>query len=101
MRTCSDCKESKNDDEFYIAKNKDNGHCIKDYRCKKCRIAYNSEWRRKRKNQKIMKEEFSSNAISPDLIDAFICKLTILEEKVAKQEDIIMKSNPDLSLVKY
>jgi hypothetical protein len=100
MRTCSHCKECKNDDEFYIAKNKNNGHCIKDSTCKKCRIVYNCEWRRKRKIQKMMKGEFSSNTISPDLIDALIRKLTLLEEKVAKQEDIIMKSNPDLSLVK-
>jgi len=100
MRTCSYCKESKNDDEFYITKKKDDEHgsVIKDQKCKKCRIAYNSEWRRKKK-QKINKEEFSSNDISPDPIDVLIHKLTILEEKVAKQEAIMNKTSTDLEQI--
>ena len=74
MSTCSYCKESKKDDEFYITKKKDDEHgsVIKDRKCKKCRIAYNSEWRRKKK-QKIKKEESSSNDISPDPIDVLLC----------------------------
>ena len=100
MRTCSHCKESKKDDEFYITKKKDDEHgsVIKDQKCKKCRIAYNSEWRRKKK-QKIKKEEPSSNDMSPDLIDMLIHKLTILEEKVAKQEAIMNKTSTDLEQI--
>ena len=100
MRTCSYCKESKKDDEFYITKKKDDEHgsVIKDWRCKKCQIAYNSEWRRKKK-QKIKKEESSSNDISPDPIDVLIHKLTILEEKVAKQEAIMNKTSTDLEQI--
>ena len=102
MRTCSHCKESKKDDEFYITKKKDDEHgsVIKDRKCKKCRIAYNGEWRRKKKQKiKINKEESSSNDISPDLINVLIHKLTILEEKVAKQEAIMNKTSTDLEQI--
>jgi len=81
MRTCSDCKESKSDDEFYICRNKGKEHGIHDRKCKKCRIAYNTECRRK-KQEKINKMEQSSS--HNDIIDALVRKVAILEDKMNK-----------------
>jgi hypothetical protein len=105
MKTCSDCKKSKGDDEFYMSKNKEDGHETWDRKCKPCRIIYNGEWRKRKKELEKKKREkekgkisdyHSLDSSSSDLIDALVRKLTILEDKVAKQEIMITNTNDNL-----